>query len=323
MTFGPDTTRTNPQMTVTLWCWRCRKDVIMLAPHEWGVIQEARRAGRTYLDVLEREAARAPGRSFSHLAANASPEDRRLAYLVQAYELFAGEREFVGRIKEHHQSALYGPPCAACGRPLRTPQARQCASCGVKRPDLSTIVRAECGADRVRLHAWPFRSIDEVLAEPLPRLRDRGSIGDDGPRFLEALANVLLIGRRSQPLSRFPELARMGVVLQQVHLMVRTEKTFYVLDGEDGNELPRVAAWCRVIGAQRFLAFTEALLALYPAELQDDQDARQEYLNDRDDYPSVVTELEQSYWDAPLELPDRMRSYVLAHRDQFDRAMAG
>lgn len=293
----------------------------MLEPHEWAVIEDARRAGRNYLDVLERERDRLPGRNFTPLPANASPEDKRMAYRVLGYELFTGERQFFGRIKEHHQSALYGPPCTACGKPLRTPRARLCAACGAKRPDAIVIAPTERDSGSVRLHAWPFRSIDEVLAVPLPRLRDCGSIGDEGPRFLEALANVMLIGRRSQPFSSFPELARMAVVLQQVHLMVRTEKTFYILDGEDGDELPRVAAWCRAIGATRFEAYVEALLALYPVELRQDPSARADYLSDRDDYPAVLTGLEQQYWDAPLEVPERLRSYVLAHREDFAQAM--
>lgn len=33
----------------------------------------------------------------------------------------------------HHRRILFGPPCHACGKPLRTPGARHCAECGAWR----------------------------------------------------------------------------------------------------------------------------------------------------------------------------------------------
>ena len=33
----------------------------------------------------------------------------------------------------HHRVAIYGPPCSACGKPLRTPVARRCVECGAVR----------------------------------------------------------------------------------------------------------------------------------------------------------------------------------------------
>lgn len=30
----------------------------------------------------------------------------------------------------HHRISIYGPPCPACGKPMRTPRARFCAACG-------------------------------------------------------------------------------------------------------------------------------------------------------------------------------------------------
>jgi len=33
----------------------------------------------------------------------------------------------------HHRTALYGPACDACGRPLRSPTASFCAACGTRK----------------------------------------------------------------------------------------------------------------------------------------------------------------------------------------------
>lgn len=37
----------------------------------------------------------------------------------------------------HHRRSLFGPPCHACGKPLRTPKARHCAECGAPRTTTS------------------------------------------------------------------------------------------------------------------------------------------------------------------------------------------
>lgn len=52
------------------------------------------------------------------------------APVSQAYERLTGYAGCHPNAVMHHRIAQYGPPCTACGKPLRTPEARYCAACG-------------------------------------------------------------------------------------------------------------------------------------------------------------------------------------------------
>lgn len=59
--------------------------------------------------------------------------DARFASVSHAYERLTGYVGCHHNAVIHHRLSMYGPPCAACGKPLRTPQARMCAACGSPR----------------------------------------------------------------------------------------------------------------------------------------------------------------------------------------------
>ena len=55
------------------------------------------------------------------------------------YEAMTGFRGSTVSALFHHRLSLFGPPCHACGLPLRTAQANWCAACGAARaPDAAT-----------------------------------------------------------------------------------------------------------------------------------------------------------------------------------------
>lgn len=83
----------------------------MLEPHEFEV------ARRLYAAALE------------------SPGDleARFDALRAEYLRVTGFEESNHNAIMHHAVELYGPPCLSCDKPLRTPEARQCAACGVTR----------------------------------------------------------------------------------------------------------------------------------------------------------------------------------------------
>jgi hypothetical protein len=53
---------------------------------------------------------------------------------LAAYEQITGFKETNPDALFHHRLSIYGLPCHACGKPLRTPQAQYCANCSAERP---------------------------------------------------------------------------------------------------------------------------------------------------------------------------------------------
>lgn len=86
-----------------LWCWRCGAEMPMLDEQEFEVVTAC--------------------------AKNTRPIRERLQPVLDEYERITGLRETNPNAVYHHRLSLYGPPCAACGRPLRTPRAKLCGNC--------------------------------------------------------------------------------------------------------------------------------------------------------------------------------------------------
>ncbi len=95
-------------MPITMYCWRCDMEVPMLTDREWDVLS---------MIIRDKEG------SFS---------DRNAKFLAE-YEKVTGFHETNPNAIYHHVVSQYGPPCAACNKPLRTQRAAFCAACGAQR----------------------------------------------------------------------------------------------------------------------------------------------------------------------------------------------
>ena len=93
----------------------------MLNEHEWEEVVPHLRKG---LEEIKRHRA-AHGVSLT--------EAKNAVYgkgALQRYFEITSFRETNVNALWHHRLSLFGPPCSACGKPLRTPRAKMCAECG-------------------------------------------------------------------------------------------------------------------------------------------------------------------------------------------------
>jgi hypothetical protein len=95
-------------MAKTAYCWRCKIDVPMLDEDEWEQLYPHLSEGlRGIGEFRERE-----GKA------------------LERYLEITGFRETNAIAIQHHRLSLFGPPCASCGKLLRTAMAKMCAACG-------------------------------------------------------------------------------------------------------------------------------------------------------------------------------------------------
>lgn len=83
---------------------------------------------------------------------------------LDPYERMTGMRETNVNAIWHHRLSMYGPPCAHCGKPLRTPQAKLCAACGAMRArEVAAIV---FGVSRMQVLSALSDALGPLLRQP-------------------------------------------------------------------------------------------------------------------------------------------------------------
>lgn len=101
-------------MARTLYCWRCKRNAPMLDEQEWAEIASLLSAMVSRIQEFRRVEG----------ASVAQALDQRFgADALSRYQELTGEEESDPEALLHHRASLFGPPCEACGKPLRTPRA--------------------------------------------------------------------------------------------------------------------------------------------------------------------------------------------------------
>jgi hypothetical protein len=110
-------------MPKLLYCWRCKMDIPMLDDREW---QEIGAPEANLMQAMKDYQAR-HGVTLS-VAKEEAPKE-----ILARYKKLTGFEETNVYALYHHRVGLYGPPCHACGKPLRTTVAQRCVECGAVR----------------------------------------------------------------------------------------------------------------------------------------------------------------------------------------------
>jgi hypothetical protein len=111
-----------------LYCWRCGVEMPMLDEEEFAVVEHLFGAAFS----ATREFREQHGLPLGYISI-----EERFRPVLEAYERLTGFCETNPNAVVHHRLALFGPPCLACGKPLRSPRARRCMECGQPDPTLS------------------------------------------------------------------------------------------------------------------------------------------------------------------------------------------
>lgn len=105
-----------------LWCWRCKKEVMMLNELEYSqfykIYKNCTEDVKQYRKNKNVTLSQTPLNSFYNPAIN-------------EFEKITGKK--VDCNYDHlllHRISLYGKLCNKCGKPLRTNKAKFCANCG-------------------------------------------------------------------------------------------------------------------------------------------------------------------------------------------------
>jgi hypothetical protein len=111
-----------------LWCWRCKTEMPMLDEVEYFEVHRLYGEGMSATKEF---------RQKWGLPLEGMESEIRFKPLLDRYEQMTRMRETNPNAVMHHRLSLYGPPCHACGKPLRTPKARICGSCMAPRAEAS------------------------------------------------------------------------------------------------------------------------------------------------------------------------------------------